>query len=42
MEVMKIKKGIIILTIGLTSLLLVSCSSNKSKPEKLKGLEFDC
>lgn len=37
---MKIKKGIIVLTIGLTSLLLVSCSSNKSKPDKLKGLEF--
>ena len=36
----EIKKGIIVLTIGLTSLLLVSCSSNKSKPDKLKGLEF--
>lgn len=37
---MRVKKGIIVLIIVLTSLLLVSCSSNRSKPDKLKGLEF--
>lgn len=36
---MKVKKGIIVLMIGLI-LLLVSCDSSKSKPDKLKGLEF--
>lgn len=36
---MKVKKGIIVLMIGLI-LLLVSCGSSKSKPDKLKGLEF--
>lgn len=37
---MRNKKRVIVLIIVLISLVLISCSANKSKPDKLKGLEF--
>lgn len=37
---MRVKKSIIVLIIVLTSLLLISCRDKRSKPDKLKGLEF--